>query len=113
MQATRTLVDASATAMKLAVPAGGGAPLHLLASLTSIATCLFILAHLGPLQSYVGQMHISVGGGHTAGVAYTSMGGEGDGAVVEPSRPIRNSLDDCLASAVNGWWRRVDLDTLK
>lgn len=90
---------------------GSGAshsPLHLLASAFSIATCLFVIAQLGPFQHYVGsRLQIASGGSQPAAATRTGAAGAAGDEVPQP--PGSYSLEHCLKVATEGHWRRLPI----
>lgn len=89
---------------------GGGAtgsPLHLLASAFSIATCLFVIAHLGPFQPYIGKLQVAPSGGGQASPAARAVAAAAAGWDVPP--PQSYSLGHCLKAATEGHWRRLPI----
>ena len=86
---------------------GGSAPsLHVLASLTSIATCLFVVAHLSPqLQGLVGRLpQRREPPSHDPVLNEPSPV---DVAAAAVAATVGYSLEECLEAAQEGRWRRV------
>ena len=92
----------------MAAAAGGGAvTLHLLASLTSLATCLVVLARLG--TPYLGSLPVLHGVRAVGAVELRGVEGSSSWPVSgSSSLPLSLSAEEgCLAAASNGAWRRV------